>query len=120
MDLSSVVKSFALPPVTLIRQAPGVYDPHGRWVAGATTEIQRSMIIAPATPRDLQVLPEGLRTEETLAFFDIEELRTATAGTNGTAADRVVYNGATYELHHVDNWSHQAGYWRAIGIKVGQ
>lgn len=119
MDVSSCVDSFDL-PVTLLRSSAGAYDSHGRYVGGAVEEFALRMVIAPATTRDLQVLPEGLRNEETLVFFSKHELRSALAGAGGVVADSIVYQGSTYELQHVESWEHQGGFWRALGIRREQ
>lgn len=117
MNLSASVRSFAL-PVTLIRREAPVADGYGHMTPGASAELPREMVAVPATARDLQVLPEGLRAEQTMLFFDTQDLRTVTAG--GPPADRVLFGGSIYELQHVWDWSAQAGYWQALGLKVEQ
>jgi hypothetical protein len=117
VDLSSSIRSFAK-PVTLVRCEASVPDGYGHMTPGASSELAREMLAVPATARDLQVLPEGLRTEQTMMFFDTQDLRSVAAV--GQPADRVLYGGSTYELQHVYDWSEQAGYWQALGVKVEQ
>lgn len=116
MRLSPVVESFAT-TVTLTRTAEGSYV-EGRYVPGVSTTSELRAAVSPASPRDLQALPEGLRTEQLMQFFASVALRTAEAA--GSPADRVTFGGYTYEIQHVEDWSVQAGYWRAVGVKVGQ
>jgi len=119
MDVAGVIDSFAI-AVTLVRFGPGSYDNNGMYSDGSEAQSDAMMVVAPATPRDLQVLPEGLRTEGAMRFFSKQELRTAHAGDGGFSADRIVFDESTYELQQVESWEHQGAFWSAIGIRMEQ
>lgn len=102
-------------PVKLIRSAPGSYD-KGRYVPGATTELEIVASVQPAGGRDLQRLPEGQRTRETIAVWSPNEIRTANDAA-GAAADRIEWQGRTYEVQLVEPWV-PGQYWRAIAAKM--
>lgn len=116
-DLSDVVAEFAAPRTVTRASSASSYDANGRPVAGGTTTITVNASVQPTSGRDLQLLPEGERTKESLTFFATSELRTSDPET-GTPADRVAYGSKNYEIQSVQDWSELAGYWRAVGMKV--
>lgn len=75
-------------------------------------------VIAPASGRQIERLPEGQRDKETIAIYTPTELRTASAG--GAPADRITWGGRVYEVLSVKPWSEAGGFVEALAIKVGQ
>ena len=114
MNLSPIVEAFAV-SLSIQRMAAGGYGTHGRFAPGTTSTVTLRGIVHPSTSRDLLVLPEGMRTEESIAITTDQELHTADPG--GMPADRVTINGKTYEVQRVEDWSAQ-GFWRSIAVKV--
>lgn len=90
-------------PVTRQRFAAGAVSAAGRWTEGATTSTTILASVQPATGRQLQRLPEGLRERVELMAFTETELRTADQAT-GLSADRIVVDGETYQVAHVRHW----------------
>lgn len=85
----------------------------GRWVEGAATILEITASIQPATPKELQRLPEGDRTRDVIAIWTTTELRVG----EGAQADRVSYGGATYEVQAVERWDLGA-YWKALAARA--
>jgi hypothetical protein len=73
-------------------------------------------IVYPATYRDVQVLEEGKRTEETLHVITTEELRTVLEGVY--YADQIEYQGRLYEVASVKDWSANANYYSVLATRV--
>lgn len=67
-------------------------------------------VIQPATPRELERLPEGDRDRESIAVFAREPLSLG-QGPEGSAPDVILWKGQRYEVASVESWP---GYWRAI------
>jgi hypothetical protein len=104
--------------LTATRRAAGTTDGRGRAVEGATSTFPLQGSVQPVTGRDLLRLPEGLRTRELVAIISATELHTANAAA-GTVADVVAYQGASYEVQSVEDWSLLGGYWRVVAAKEG-
>lgn len=100
-------------PATLKRRAPGAYL-EGLWTKGAETQTPIRAAIQAPSERDLRELPEGERTEGTVAIWSRSELRVADEDT-GTEADRIIgAGGDTYKIVRVSDRT-EAGFYRAIG-----
>jgi len=90
--------------VTRIRYAAPTVGTDGRASAGAATSSTVYASVQPASGRQLEKLPEGLRqTVEMIAYTETPELRTADQ-VAGVPADRVVCAGETYQVEHVALW----------------
>lgn len=89
--------------VTRKRFAGGAYV-DGRWVAGASSELDIVASVQPASSRDLLRLPEGLRTRKTVAVITDDDLQTANESLN-QVADRLEYLGEEWEVVSVDDWT---------------
>lgn len=114
-DLADVVDAFS-DDYTVTRTGVAAYDVHGDPVAGSSSTFSIRACVQPVSGRDLQRVPEGLRTQELIALFTPTELRTKT-GTN--EPDTVAVNGVTYQVQQVERWAELGNYWRAIAMKVG-
>lgn len=115
MDFSSVVLSFAS-SYTVIRRSPSAFGSDGRLDAPSTSTLSVRACVQPVTGRDLQRLPEGLRTQEILAVYSMTELYTQ--GTS-QAPDLISIDGDSYEVQSVERWGNLGAYWKAIVLKVG-
>ncbi len=104
-------------PYTITRIAASAYDSHGRAVAGGTSTLAMVASVQPVTGRDLQRMPEGLRTRELVKLYTTTQLRTADEGA-GTVADRFAYRGATWEVQTVEDWADAGNYFKCIAAKV--
>lgn len=70
-------------------------------------------------PDDLNVLPEGQRSNKTMKFYSSEILYCddgdQSIGSGQAVFDMVMWGGGKYKLMHVRFWS-DYGYWEAIGV----
>jgi hypothetical protein len=116
--MGGIIGSLPSVIVTLTRSAPGSYSATGFYSADSTTDSEVLAIIAPASPRELEMLPEGERTKEVISVFTKEQLRTLVEGTGGTPADRITYNGKVWEVKQVNDYGSQAGYYFALATRL--
>jgi hypothetical protein len=115
MHLGGIIGSLPTTTITVTRRSAGSFT-NGVYGGGSTTTLTLSAIVAPASPREVQVLPEGLQDAAILSIHTRELLRTAIE--NGVQADRLTYGGKTYEVKRVEDWSAQAGYYKSLATEV--
>lgn len=89
-------------PFTVIRRTESV-DEHGR-ASYAEERLDAVGVIQPATPKELERLPEGDRHKATVAVFTAFPLRAGDEAA-GTAPDWLEWQGALYEVIGLDDWS---------------
>lgn len=65
----------------------------------------------------LQTLPEGERQMGQLEVYTTAELRTADQS-SGAGADRVTYNGVTYEVREVARWPQLLPHYQARLVRL--
>ena len=73
--------------------------------------------IYPGTPEMVQLLPEEERHKEFIAIYTGFPLSLGSnpGGTTWTAADRILYDGKTWKLARLRDWS-QFGYYQALAV----
>ena len=76
----------------------------GRPVLGTPTVETIYASVQPAPGRQLEHLPEGLRSRVVMVAFTDAELRTADQAT-GLPADELVYQGVVYLVERVARWT---------------
>ena len=81
----------------------------------ATTSV--TMWVQPANPKEIMVLPEGFRNRQIVRVHALAELRTSDQ-TSGVGGDRFAYNGATYEVIQVQDWTTEGGFYRAFAARL--
>jgi hypothetical protein len=86
---------------TVTRTASNGYDSHGRAIAGTVSTFSTPASVQPMTGRELLLLPEAQRGEETQWFFSPVEMRTRSAT---TAPDVVTIAGESWTVNHVESW----------------
>lgn len=119
--VTDCVVSLAAVDVTRIRYAAGAYSTtagsKGVFVAGAPTSTTISAVIGPIDGRTRDLLPEGIRLRARYLCHTLDDLRgdqpTAT-GTAITQADRVTFNGRTYQVYQDRDWVTLGGYQRSV------
>lgn len=84
----------------IIRSVESV-DARGRTQSSAS-EIPAQGVIHPATEEELKILPEAQRVEEVIAVYTATRL---TAGDDTHGADRVGWQGGTYKVLKVMDYS---------------
>lgn len=100
----------------LRRTAPGVFI-KGRWVEGATTETPVTGSVQQANDRDIQLLPEGLRTNETLKIFTEVEIKTENQPAH-QSADVIVRKGVEYLVMSAATFGAPLPHWRVLARKI--
>jgi hypothetical protein len=97
------VTRYAAPVVTKGRRQDLVVD--------STFEIVAS--IQPLSGKDLQQLPEGMRTERTKKIYTQTELFTAEVSAS-TVPDRLSYDGVDYLVSRSFDWEDTGDYYKLI------
>jgi hypothetical protein len=108
IDVAAAIDEEAV-NVTLTRVADGAYDQtpgsadFGEWVPGAPSTSTIRAAIQPASGRQREDLPEGIRNKAQWLMWSRTELR---------GNDRVVWADRTFEVVHV--WPrHDGAFWKA-------
>lgn len=116
IDLRSVIDSFGAP---LVIQRSGL----GVWTDGIYTPAPSNAVTVFAsvqpTNRQERAIPEGISIEDTLTIYSRGLLRTGSEP-DGYAADRFAYNGLSYEVISVRDWSvgSQGLYYKALAARI--
>jgi len=91
-------------PLKVTRKLAGEYNEAGKWVDGAVSKvltIQAS--VQPLNGADVKTLPENRRSVESYCLYTNTKL-TILNELVGQRGDRVVINGAEYEVVSCANW----------------
>lgn len=112
MGLSDVISTFATGTYTVTRRAASTYS-NGVRVAGSTSTLSITASVQPVTGRELERLPEGMRTTEVVKLYTTTALRTADSGD----PDHISIDGETYEVQLVERWTAK-GYYKIMALKV--
>lgn len=97
---------------TVTRLAAATYV-NGVAQQGATSTLSTRAALWPAQGRDLERLPEGRRSLQTLAgVADVELLVGAQGGAN--EADLVAVSGVQWEVQRSGPWPNAPGFWSVI------
>lgn len=116
MDLSPTVLDLASGTYTVTRYSgAGGYGSDGIFAAPATSTFTIEASVQPVRGRELQRLPEGLRSEEVRAIFTPTALRCAAPG---QLPDRISIGGESWQVEVVEDWSDLGNYYRAVARKV--
>ncbi len=73
--------------------------------------------VQPLTQKELQLLPEGARTQGRVKIYTQTELLTAEVS-ECKMPDRIRYRGVEYLVKEVDDWVDAGGYFKAIGVRT--
>ncbi len=118
MSLIDVSEAFQdlLESVQLTRKAVGSRDANGVWVDGATTITNPLVVAQSLTADERLVLPEAVRTKETVKFHSRTLFQTADE-VSQVVADEILYQGVTYQVIQVFNRQNVGAYFKAIAAK---
>ncbi|TQE99496.1 MAG: hypothetical protein FKY71_08295 [Spiribacter salinus] len=89
-------------PLTVQRQQPGEYV-NGIWTPGGITPFTVQASVQPASPEDMERLPEGRRDRQSFMLYSDLALRAADDNT-GVNADVVEIDGADYQVQMTAPW----------------
>lgn len=122
--VSDCVTSLAAVDVTRIRYAAGAYSTtpgsKGVFVAGTSTSSTISAVIGPIDGRTRDLLPEGIRLRARYLCHTIADVRgdqPTVSGTAITQADRIVFNGRTYQVYQDRDWVTLGAFQRSILVE---
>jgi len=115
-DLSDVIEMLASGCYQVTRKAVTTRV-NGRRVAPAVSTFEIIASVQPASGREVERLPEGLRSRETMTVYTRSELRPAQPE-SGTEADRISIDGADFEVLSVRRWNKLANFFNATVVRV--
>ena len=102
--------------VTSVRRSePGEYI-DGMYVAGTTFVFKCLCSTQQPTPKELQILPEGMRNRDILKFISNKPLR-GTSDRDNIQADVVRHRGKDYSITHEGDWN-DYGHTTALGVRI--
>ena len=122
--LSGVIRRLGTPETVSLERTntEGGSNDEGVWVAGSkSTRTLGSTVVHPISGRDRSLLPEGVRTRETIVTFATELLRTETDFKQ--LADVLLYRAEgealtnRYIVQTVENWHGASGHWRVFSTR---
>jgi hypothetical protein len=116
--IGSIIKNFKNATVSVIKGSAGTYT-KGRFTAGATTTVTQTVSIQPMSGKERQLLPEDIRTKNTVKIYSREQLKTTDVA-GKVSADKVVYKGVTYEVAVSEDWQEHGEFYKAICVAEGQ
>jgi hypothetical protein len=102
MQVSTVIDRFMTGTYTVTRMAADSYV-DGLKVDGSTSTFTIRAGVQPATSQEIQMLPEGARTEETLTVYTSTALKTGGEGA-ATERDRISIDGGVWDVKAVQTW----------------
>jgi len=102
-----------LSTITGIRKSAGSYV-DGRWVDGSDVLLSFQGVVQNASPKDLKVLEEGMRTEEVIKIHTEFSLIVQVKGTQN--GDTIIYKGENWLVHNIAK-RFIGGYSKALCIK---
>lgn len=115
MDLSDVVSDPDLAEPYVIRRITGSFQAGG-WQANAPQDIAAYGVVSVAKAKDLDAIPEADKIEEAMVFHSTQEMFVTSEATNQTS-DLLVWQGDTYRVYSVANYSNR-NYWKALAARI--
>jgi hypothetical protein len=101
--------------ITVTRKSGSYVD--GVWTPGVPSTFAPIAAVHPLEPADITQLPEGARVDEAIEIYTVERLLPSDVETGGEA-DEVTWDGRTFVVDRVEPWGTQAGYCRAIALRM--
>lgn len=108
VDLSSVVDALAIGGITRRRRGSPTWS-NGRSTAAAATDTAIAGVFHPLTGRDLERLPEGIRSRARYRLITTADVRTVDRS-GGLPPDQIVHAGHTYEANSDAEWNPHGGF----------
>lgn len=104
--------------ITVERFSGGAHDATGRYSGQVGVSTPTTAVVQPSGPKEIEKLPENSRTKEAITVFTRNPLLTSDVSTQGKA-DVITWNGRTYEVAIVEDWSAQAQFAKAVATRKG-
>jgi hypothetical protein len=86
-------------------------------VAGSVSDVSIVASVQPASPSDLQHLPDGDRSRAAVKIYTDDELRTANES-SGLIADKVVWLGEQWEVQQLQRHVYGIAHYKALAFRV--
>jgi hypothetical protein len=116
IDLSEVVNDpdMSEPPFQIIRSI-GQFAAGG-WQVVSTQTISAYGIVSVATPKEINMLPEGDRASEVRSFWSTAPMY-VTNGANSQTSDILVWENTKYRILTEPQYDNR-GYWKALATRM--
>jgi hypothetical protein len=114
-DLSDAIEELATGVYQVNRSTGATTYLDGVRVPPSTTASTILALVTPTSGRQLERLPEGLRSNETITIYTKTQLQTVAPTAE---PDVVIYNGASYQVESVERWQQSGSFWVALAQRV--
>lgn len=92
--------------------AAGDYDSSGRYVKGTATSTTYSSCVLPASPEEIQRLPEGFRSQKVLKmYFDFGTDITLLVNNDEANPSEIEFEGETYAIISSERYNKIIPHW---------
>lgn len=99
------------------RTEPGEYI-EGRYSPGTSRRFEARGSIQPATTDEIQLLPEGTRSDGAVTIWTKCDLKIGSS--RDKEPDHAFFNGVEYEVRAEADWFHHGAFRRYVAVKAGQ
>lgn len=104
--------------IKLFRKVGGYYSNNGMWRDESEVQIQILASVQPASPEDLEMLPEGRRQARAFRLFTSQEIKAGRADQN---PDQVELFGERYEVLSAENWRNNIiNHYSGIAVRLDE
>lgn len=118
INVAALVHSMNVGPLTVQRANAPSQNANGGFVPAATSPVTVNPVAVHTAPmRELLRMPEADRNIETIQLYTLVRLYAAERDT-GRTADLVEYQGRSYRVIRVDDYSANGGAWMAYAQLV--
>jgi len=87
-----------------------------RWVEASREDLEIRMAPRPISPSDRRLLPEGMRTEDSLSVLTKVQLHIERGQANGGGPDRIFYQGVWWRCVGEKPWT-ENGFRRYVAVR---
>ncbi len=115
-DMITTIMRFAV-PVTVRRTDAGIVNAIGIYVPGADSTLTINACVQPANGRDIERLPEGMRTKDMYRIYS-DALLYSAESPSGRPADVVEYKGDDLRVVRVERWGDVGNYTLALAERI--
>lgn len=117
IDVSEVVDSADMAQDFTILRSSGFWQ-NGTWIS-QTTQINGHGVISVASPRDIEMLPEGDVVKGAMVFWSSQPIYGTNVNSQGQAgsSDLLMWRGKQFRVLTVSQYS-DYGYYRAVATRM--
>jgi len=116
INLAEVTRLTELAQSFSIHRSTGRFE-RGGWAETSSSDISAVGVINPASPRQIQQVPEGDRANEMVVFVSVTPMYVTRKSGSGIS-DVLTYKGENYRVASV-NQAGAYGFWTAIAARLG-